>query len=126
MPTNYSQRNVIGAHAGAYALSRALAIASGSLDPVHRADLTNTNPTAKIGPFPQWADPERIVSLDPHGHMIAEDFADLIERGHEMHLGGTGIRETNLDPSAHKGGEEAFRPVRPSHFHPPGVRPPSV
>jgi GTP cyclohydrolase II len=82
--TNPGERNVIGAHAGAYALYRALAIASGSLDPVHRADLTNTNPTAKIGPFPQWADPERIVSLDPHGHMIAEDFADLIERGHDI------------------------------------------
>ncbi len=79
--TNPGERNVIGAHAGAYALYRALAVAAGSLDPVHRADLTDTAPTLKIGPFPQWSDPDRIVSLDPYGHMVAEAFADPIAAG---------------------------------------------
>ena len=46
--TNPGERNVIGAHAGAYALYRALAIASGSLDPEHRPDLTNTAFSAKV------------------------------------------------------------------------------
>ena len=37
---NPHQRNVIGVHSGAYGLYRALAIAAGKLDPVHRPDLT--------------------------------------------------------------------------------------
>lgn len=79
--TDRHQRNVIGAHSGAYALYRALAVAAGSLDPVHRADLTNTAPAVPIGPFPQWSDPDKIVSLDPYGHMVGEAFADLIAEG---------------------------------------------
>ena len=77
--TDPSRRNVIGAHSGAYAVYRALAVAAGSLDPVHRADLTNTAPAEPIGPFPQWADPDKIVSLDPYGHMVGEAFADHLE-----------------------------------------------
>ncbi len=79
--TNAAARNVIGAHAGAYALYRALAVAAGSLDPEHRPDLTNTAPTTPIGPFAQWRDPDRIVSLDPYGHVVAEVFADFIAEG---------------------------------------------
>jgi len=48
-------RNVIGSHGGSYALYRALAVSSGTLDPIRRPDLTNTYPAAKIGPFPQWS-----------------------------------------------------------------------
>ena len=62
---NPHQRNVIGVHSGAYGLYRALAIAAGKLDPIHKPDLTNTSPTVQIGPFDQWADPTKIVSLDP-------------------------------------------------------------
>lgn len=76
-----SARNVIGAHAGSYGVYRALAVAAGSLDPIHRPDLTNTDPTDEIGPFPQWSDPDKIVSLDPWGHMVAKVFADDIEAG---------------------------------------------
>ena len=39
------QRNVIGTHGGSYALYRALAVSSGTLDPIRRPDLTNTFPT---------------------------------------------------------------------------------
>ncbi len=75
------QRNVIGVHSGAYGLYRALAIAAGTLDPVHKPDLTNTSPTDQIGPFPQWAQPEKIVSIDPYGHMVAQVFAEQIASG---------------------------------------------
>ncbi len=81
---NPSQRNVIGVHSGAYGLYRALAIAAGTLDPVHRPDLTHTAPTAHIGPFPQWADPDRIVSIDPYGHMVAEAFEEHLEAGMDV------------------------------------------
>src|SRR6266851_1691023 len=69
-------RNVIGTHGGSYSVYRALAVSSGALDPIRRPDLTNTHPAETIGPFPQWTDPQRIVSLDPWGHLAAENFAN--------------------------------------------------
>ena len=74
-------RNVIGSHGGSYALYRALAVSSGALDPLRRPDLTNTHPAAAIGPFPQWTDPQRIVSLDPWGHLVADAFKPEIAEG---------------------------------------------
>ena len=79
--TDPSRRNVIGAHLGSYAIYRALAVAAGSLSPLHRADLTDTSPPVDIGPFPQWSEPDKIVSLDPYGHMVSEVFTDLLEDG---------------------------------------------
>ena len=79
-----TKRNVIGAHAGAYALYRALAIASGKLSPIHVPDLTNTSPAERVGPHPQWADAQKIVSLDPWGHMVAEVYADKIAAGWDI------------------------------------------
>ena len=74
-------RNVIGSVGGAYALYRALAVSAGALDPIRRPDLTNTYPAVNIGPFPQWSEPARIVSLDPWGHMAAEAFKTEIAEG---------------------------------------------
>ncbi|MGQ9371263.1 GTP cyclohydrolase II [Azospirillum sp. ST 5-10] len=74
-------RNAIGAHAGSYAVYRALAVAAGQLSAHHVPDLTNTAPAEPIGPHPQWFDPETIVSIDPFGHMVSEAFADHLERG---------------------------------------------
>lgn len=74
--TNNAARNVIGTHGGNYALYRALAVSSGQLDPAHIPDLTDTYPAAGIGPHPQWADPDRIVSLDPYGHLAHIAFAE--------------------------------------------------
>src|SRR5690349_21876642 len=54
--TNPDHRNVIGTHSGSYAVYRALAVASGSLDPSYVPDLTNTAPTDPVGPYPQWTD----------------------------------------------------------------------
>ncbi len=74
-------RNVIGTHGGSYAVYRALAVSSGALDPIRRPDLTNTYPAATIGPFAQWIDPQRIVALDPWGHLVAENFRTEIAEG---------------------------------------------
>jgi GTP cyclohydrolase II len=82
--TNRSQRNVIGAHSGSYGVYRALAVAAGALERGHRADLTNTAPTDLIGPHPQWADPERIVSIDPWGARIGEVFAAYLAQGYDI------------------------------------------
>ncbi len=74
-------RNVIGSHGGSYSVYRALAVSSGALDPIRRPDLTNTYPAANIGPFEQWTEPKRIVSLDPWGHLVAENFKAEIAEG---------------------------------------------
>jgi GTP cyclohydrolase II len=79
--TNRSQRNVIGTHSGSYGVYRALAVAAGNLVKGHRADLTNTSPTDVIGPYPQWGDADRIVSIDPWGASVADVFGDLIADG---------------------------------------------
>jgi GTP cyclohydrolase II len=76
-----NDRNVIGTHGGSYAVYRALAVSAGALDPIRRPDLTNTHPAAIIGPFAQWKDSRRIVSLDPWGHLVAETFASEIAEG---------------------------------------------
>ncbi|WP_339914248.1 GTP cyclohydrolase II [uncultured Brevundimonas sp.] len=76
-----SDRNAIGAHGGAYSVYRALAVSSGAMTANNRPDLTNTAPTNVMGPFPQWQDPGKIVSLDPWGHLVAEAFAPEIADG---------------------------------------------
>jgi GTP cyclohydrolase II len=79
--SNPQDRNAIGSHGGSYSVYRALAVSSGALDPIRRPDLTNTYPAANIGPFAQWTEPKRIVSLDPWGHLVAENFKAEIAEG---------------------------------------------
>ena len=79
--TTRGHRNVIGTHSGSYGIYRALAVAAGALARGHRADLTDTMPTDPIGPYPQWSDPQRIVSLDPFGAIVASVFASDIAAG---------------------------------------------
>ncbi len=79
--TNPAHRNVIGTHGGAYAVYRALAVASGALQRDHRPDFTDTAPAVPVGPHPQWSDPDKIVSLDPWGHLVATAFAERIAAG---------------------------------------------
>lgn len=76
-----SDRNAIGAHGGSYSLYRALAISAGAMNPIARPDLTNTHPVVDIGPFSQWSEPGRIVSLDPFGHMVPQVFARELAEG---------------------------------------------
>ncbi len=82
--TTKSQRNVIGTHAGAYSLYRALAVAAGALDPLKKPDLTNTAPTHALGPHAQWFDPVRIVSLDPFGAVVSDAFRSYFDQGYDI------------------------------------------
>jgi len=82
--TNSAHRNVIGTHSGSYGVYRALAVASGKLQSDHRADLTNTSPAEHIGPHPAWADPDKIVSLDPFGALVGEAYPSLYKQGYDI------------------------------------------
>jgi hypothetical protein len=82
--TNRNQRNVVGTHSGSYGVYRALAVAAKSLTRGHRPDLTNTAPTDPVGPYPQWADAERIVSLDPWGAVVADVYKAFLADGYDI------------------------------------------
>jgi GTP cyclohydrolase II len=107
-------RNVIGTHAGSYAIYRALAVAAGALDRSHRPDLTDTAPTDRVGPHPQWADPSRIVSLDPWGAVVAEVFQDYLARGFD-------VRPTIAVTKAHVDVPEIHRAIEAGRLRPDGV-----
>src|SRR6185436_6637266 len=82
--TTPDHRNVIGTHSGSYAVYRALAIAAKALDPQHVPDLTNTTPTDPFGPHPSWFDPEKIVSIDPWGAVVADVFRGFLAQGYDV------------------------------------------
>ena len=113
-PGEPARRSAIGAHSGSYSVYRALAIAAGQLDPAHRPDLTNTAPAVPIGPFPQWAEPDRIVSLDPWGHRAAEIFAPEIAAGGD-------IRPTIAVTRAHINLPEIGAAMREGRLRPDGA-----
>ena len=108
-----NRRNAIGAHAGSYALYRALAIAAGRLSPIHVPDLTNTAPAEAIGPHRQWFDPDKIVSLDPWGHVVAEAFADRLAEGLD-------IRPTIAVTRAHINMPELQKAIADGRLRPDG------
>ncbi|HEX6956464.1 MAG TPA: GTP cyclohydrolase II [Ferrovibrio sp.] len=110
---NPGGKNAIGTHSGAYSLYRALAVAAGQLNADHRPDLTNTTPAEPIGPFPQWADPEKIVSLDPWGHMTSEVFAQQIAAGWD-------IRPTIAVTKAHINMPELQQAIQAGRLKPDG------
>jgi len=78
------RRNVIGAHSGGYSIYRALAVVSDNLDQAYYPKLGMTTPVARIGPFPAWSDPKRIVTIDPYGHAISEAFGPWLEKGYDI------------------------------------------
>ncbi|KAJ1983275.1 Uracil-regulated protein 1 [Dimargaris cristalligena] len=80
-PDSIRIRNAIGAYGGSYCIYRALAVAIGELDPSHLPNFSLTDPPVNIGPHPQWADPKKIVSLDPYGHLVTNIFQSAIGRG---------------------------------------------
>jgi GTP cyclohydrolase II len=82
--SNPAQRNAIGTHSGSYSVYRAVAVAAGALDPLRRADLTDTAPAEPVGPHPQWSDPQRIVSLDPYGAVVSEAFKPFFDKGYDI------------------------------------------
>lgn len=82
--TDPVHRNAVGTHSGSYAIYRALAVAQGTLQPDHKADLTNTFPIVNIGPHPSWFDPDQIVSFDPFGASVGEAFAHYLAEGYDI------------------------------------------
>ncbi|MEX2454766.1 MAG: GTP cyclohydrolase II [Rhodospirillaceae bacterium] len=76
-----AMRNVVGTHSGSYSVYLAASVASGRLNPAFRPDFGNTAPIVQIGPYPQWSEPGRIVSIDPFGHLVTSLFADQIAAG---------------------------------------------
>jgi GTP cyclohydrolase II len=108
-----SQRNVIGTHSGSYGVYRALAVAAGALLRGHKPDLTNTLPSDPLGPFPSWGDPDRIVSMDPFGAVVADVFRDAILRGYD-------IRPTIAMTKAHIDMPEVHRAIAAGRLHADG------
>lgn len=104
----------IGAHGGSYSIYHALAIASKHLNVDHKPDFTNTEPAANIGPFPQWSDPKKIVSMDPLGHLAPWLFNDVITKQNVE------IRPTIAITKAHMKLPELEERVRGGHLVPDG------
>ena len=108
------RRNAIGAHGGSYSIYYALAVASKNLNFEHKPDFTNTEPAVNIGPFPQWSDAKKIVSMDPLGHLAPWLFADTIR---DEHLD---IRPTIAITKAHMKLPELEQSVRLGRLVPDG------
>jgi len=110
---DHAASNVIGAYAGAYSLYRAMAVAVGELDPLHVPDLTNTSPPEKIGPHESWFDSNKIVSLDPWGHLAGSEFED-------HRLKGLDVRPTIAVTKAHINMPEIHDAVKAGRLKPDG------
>ncbi|RAL60185.1 hypothetical protein DID88_000807 [Monilinia fructigena] len=108
------QIRAIGAHGGSYSIYYALAVASNEIKADHKPDFTNTEPAANIGPFPQWADKKKIVSMDPLGHLAPWLFKDTIEKEN------VDIRPTIAITRAHMKLPELEASVREGRLKPDG------
>lgn len=104
----------IGAHGGSYSVYYALAVASRNLDKDHKPDFTNAQPAVSLGPFPQWGDAKKIVSIDPWGHLSPWVYASMI-REENLHL-----RPTIAITRAHMKLPELEESVRAGRLHPDG------
>lgn len=82
--TDMSLRNSIGTHGGSYSVYRALATSANKMPNEFKPDLTNTSPAEPVGPFPQWKDGKKIVSLDPWGANVFDDFQDLFKKSYDI------------------------------------------
>lgn len=113
-PATIRRRNAIGAHGGSYSIYYALGVASHQVDTDHKADFTNTEPAAKIGPFPTWGDPKKIVAMDPFGHLAPWLYKDI------MHNDGVEIRPSIAVTKAHMRLPELEESVRKGRLIPDG------
>ncbi|KAF4876228.1 putative GTP cyclohydrolase URC1 [Colletotrichum siamense] len=118
IPSSPSQRSGLTSRiiltGGSYSIYYALAVASKQLNLEHRPDFTNTEPAAKIGLFPQWGDPKKIVAMDPWGHLAPWLFKDTIERDN------VDIRPTIAITKAHMKLPELEESVRTGRLVPDG------
>jgi hypothetical protein len=108
------RRNALGAHGGCYSIYHALAIASNSLAGDHKPVFTNCEPAEKIGPFPAWGDPKKIVGMDPWGHLAPWQFKSYIDDE------GLDIRPTIAITKAHMRLPELENSVKAGRLVPDG------
>ncbi|GMM36972.1 hypothetical protein DASC09_042970 [Saccharomycopsis crataegensis] len=73
------KHNTIGSYGGCYNIYHALAVASHQLNPEYRADYTNAEPAYHFKPQPQWFNKEKIVALDPLGHLAPWEYGHIAE-----------------------------------------------
>lgn len=111
--TNIKNHNVIGTHAGSYAIYRALGVAAGQLDPNYVPDFTNTGTIETIGPYPTWGEPNKIVSMDPFGHIVGLEFKQQIAQGLD-------IRPTIAITHAHINIPELTSAIKAGRLQPDG------
>ncbi|PWY75099.1 aldolase [Aspergillus heteromorphus CBS 117.55] len=83
-PALLKRRNAMGAHGGSYSIYNALAIAAGDLEPDFRPDLSNSQPVFNFPWQPAWGDKTKIVSMDPWGHDIVNQFRDELSAGWDI------------------------------------------
>ncbi|TWU74735.1 hypothetical protein ED733_005571 [Metarhizium rileyi] len=85
-PSTIRRRNGLYWSGGSYSIYYALAVASKELDSDHstlrRPDFTNSEPATRLGPFPQWGKPHKIVAMDPWGHLTPWTFKTIMEEEH--------------------------------------------
>lgn len=79
-----SQRNAIGAHSGSYCIYTGLAVAAGKLNPEYVPNLKLTTPVFQVGPHRSWADPKKLASIDPFGHLTTECFGAYLNKGYDI------------------------------------------
>lgn len=72
-------RNAMGGFVNS--IQRAVTVAKGKLQSGHRIQMLNTHPTFAFAQSERWKD---IVSLDPFGHSVTEDFSDLLKKGYRI------------------------------------------
>lgn len=82
--TAFNTRNAIGSHGGGYSVYRALSIAAGKYPADFKPDLHNTHATTSFGPYESWTNPEKMVSIDPWGAQIVENFDDYLAKGYNI------------------------------------------
>lgn len=80
----------------------------GALDPTHKPDYSKTEPPVDIPFNPSWADPGKIVSFDPWGHLVPQVFKkEMEELGLDVRpsiaITKAHLKMSELDEAARKG-----------------------
>lgn len=81
--------DVLSIHLFLWILSFALTfvvsrLIAGKLNPDYVPNLKLTSPLFTIGPHPSWADPKKISTLDPFGHLTTEVYDRWLDKGWDI------------------------------------------
>ena len=80
----------------------------GTLSPTHKPNYSQTEPPVSIPPQPAWADPTKIVSFDPWGHLVPTVFRQALEEENldirpSIAVTKAHLKMSELDDAARKG-----------------------